>query len=343
MICTSASVVIDQRLKGEYNEVTRRDYIVFDEADQLPDAAELQVSCEIGESQIKELGIEVESAKQAATEILKKRNLEPEVKAAALMILEAIDEPAWFYKAGITDDGGIKLHHKMPGRLLKRIANRNEVAFISATLSINGSFDDFKRSLGIQNQSHLSTIVEPIKHGNLHFSVAAVGVDTPEWFDSIKRTVEQAKEKVLVVTPSHELAAQLGKMIPGSTVRESTETANQAIVHMGNSKVLIAAGVWAGLDTPIQWESIVVPRIPYERPVNLDGHIESSFLDSRNTAIRRMRQVIGRGLRSPQAECTIYILDDRYKKIESFIPKRFNRDWREKKLLMVFLKGGGAM
>jgi 5-methylcytosine-specific restriction endonuclease McrA len=99
---------------------------------------------------------------------------------------------------------------------------------------------------------------------------------------------------------------------------------------MGDAETLIAAGAWAGLDTPVAWSSIVVPRIPYERPVVLDDQIESSFLHTRNTAIRRMRQVIGRGLRTPEARCEIYILDGRYKDVESFIPHRFQQQWKDK-------------
>ena len=223
------------------------------------------------------------------------------------MILEAIDEPAWYHRAGVTDDGGIMLFHKLPGRLLKRIANHNEVAFVSATLTVGDRFDDFKRALGIQKQSDLSSIIEPQRHGQLTFVVAEAEVDTPEWLGLTQATIKQAAGTgtVLVVTPSHALAEALGKLVDGATVRGSTETATEAAARMGDSRVLIAAGAWAGLDTPTPWKSIVVPRVPYERPVVLDGEVESSFLDTRNTAVRRLRQVIGRGLRTPDASCTI--------------------------------------
>jgi len=334
LVCTSASVIIDQRLSGGYNGSTLRDYILFDEADQLPDAAALQSDCEITADQLKDLGIVAQSAQQAARAVINKESSEPEVKAAAMLILEAIDEPAWYQSTGLTEEGGIMLYHKLPGRLLKRTANRKDAAFVSATLSINGKFDDFKRSLGISAQSELSSILEPIRHGQLKFEVSDVEINTPEWSSLIKRTVEQAAQqgKVLVATPSNELAMTLGHLIASATVR-TDETTGEAAARMGNSNVLIAAGAWAGLDTPIQWHSIVVPRIPYERPIKLDGHLESSFLDSRNTAVRRMRQVIGRGLRSPSATCTVYILDSRYKNIEAFIPNRFRTDWAGKRFL----------
>ena len=333
MLCTSASVIIDQRLGGEYNGVLSRDHIIFDEADQLPDAAALQSDYEITAQQFKDLKIKVETAQQAAQEVLKRKDLEPEVKAAALIILEAIQEPAWYHSAGVTDDGGVMLFHKMPGRLLKRVANRKSVSFISATLSIADKFDDFKRALGIQKESSLSQILEPIHHGNLRFHASDVQVNSPEWIDLIQRTVLNAQPPVLVVTPSHQLAQTLGVLIPTAVVRATSETSSQAAARLDDARVLIAAGAWAGLDTPIQWASIVIPRIPYERPVVLDGQHESSFLDTRNTALRRMRQVIGRGLRSPEAHCEIYVLDGRYKNIEAFVPKRFRSGWASKQFL----------
>jgi predicted HNH restriction endonuclease len=42
-----------------------------------------------------------------------------------------------------------------------------------------------------------------------------------------------------------------------------------------------------------------------------------------------MRQVVGRGLRSPDAICAIYILDERYQKLGNFLPDRFSKCWVE--------------
>jgi Rad3-related DNA helicase len=339
MLCTSASVIIDQRLKGEYNGVIHRGFIVFDEADQLPEAAALQSDCEVTANDFKELGIKVDSAEQAATEVLSKKDVPQEIKAAALMILEAIDEPAWFHKAGKTDDGGAMLYHRMPGRLLKRLSNQSNVAFISATLSIGGKFDDFKRSMGIAEESHLSTVIEPLNHGSLTFHVSDKAVDDYDWLSTVVSTINSAKKPCLVITPSHSLAESIGSLLTNVTVRQKgkdgapSETTSDAAKRMGLTDTLVAAGAWAGLDTPIQWKSIVVPRIPYERPIVLDDQIESSFLHTRNTAIRRMRQVIGRGLRTPDACCDIYIIDKRFSNVESFIPQRFKSDWQSKNYL----------
>lgn len=338
MLCTSAAVIIDQQLRGGYNGATLRDYLVFDEADQLPNAAALQSDCTINAAQLQALGIQADHAAQAVTKVLQQQGLEPEVRATALLMQEAMDAPARFYKVGLTEDGGVALYHKMPGRLLKRTANLSHVAFISATLTVGGRFDDFIRAMGIAKISDLSCAIEPTHHGKLEFEVADVEVYSPEWLLLVQATVTQRQTlgPVLVVTPSHELTEFLGHALPQATVRGKDETASQAAARMGSSQVLIAAGAWAGLDTPIAWTTVVVPRIPYERLVVLDGEVESSFLDTRNTAVRRMRQVAGRGLRSPEAKCKLYVLDGRYSQIAAFVPQRFQGAWSSRG----FIEGG---
>ncbi len=336
MICTAASVIIDQRLGGEYNGSTERDYIIFDEADQLPDMAALQSDFSITADDLKELGLTLTDARSTLNAVLarKARTVEPEIRAAAKVILEALEEPAWFQQAGINDEGSIVLTHKLPGRLLKKISNRNNVAFISATLTIGGKFNDFRNAMGIESESSLSMVIEPQLHGSLDFHVQGFEVETPEWIDAIAELVEQAPKPVLVATTSHDLSVQLGQHIAGATVRGVDESAAEAAARC--SGVLIAAGAWAGLDTPLRWRSIVVPRVPYKKLDVIDGEVTTSYLDGRNTAVRRLRQVIGRGLRTPDAKCSIYILDRRVETLTGFIPERFAGHWASRE----FTEGG---
>ena len=56
----------------------------------------------------------------------------------------------------------------------------------------------------------------------------------------------------------------------------------------------------------------------------------SRYIDVRNTAVRRLRQVIGRGLRSPDARCTVYFLDPRVLKLPAFWPTRFTSAWESR-------------
>jgi Rad3-related DNA helicase len=329
MICTSASVIIDQRLAGEYNGVTGRDYILFDEADQLPAVAALQSDCEILPRDLKELGVSVSSAEETAHAVLARKNVPPEIRAAVKMILEAIEDPAWYHTAGVTDEGGIALYHRLPGRLLKKIANRSNVAFVSATLSVGGSFNDFRGALGIGKQSSLSAMIEPARHGEVVFHLDdSHPVDSAEWLDAVRTAMLDAERPSLVITPSHALAQQLGENLPDATVRKPEETTAEAVQRM-NGELLVAAGAWAGLDTPTRWRSIIIPRIPFPAPTVLDDHIESSYINMRNEAIRRLRQGLGRGLRRPDAVCDMYLFDPRYRTVSGFVPERFGLAWKE--------------
>ena len=58
IICTSASVMLDQMLRGGYNTSTQRDVIIFDEADQLPQAAALRSDTTITASEQRHLGLD---------------------------------------------------------------------------------------------------------------------------------------------------------------------------------------------------------------------------------------------------------------------------------------------
>ena len=212
MLCTSASVIIDQRLSGAYNGVTKRDYLLFDEADQLPDAAALQSDVTIDHQTLKELSITAVTAQQAAEELLNKRDVEPEDRVKAKIILEAIAEPFWFISVGLDEDESVVLYHKMPGRLLKRIANKPNSAFVSATMTIGDKYDEFRSAMGIDAISRHSSVIEPSAHGALTFSIhQADEVYSAEWVDAVADTISKAAKPCLCrATP-----------VRGSSLRES--------------------------------------------------------------------------------------------------------------------------
>ena len=327
MICTAASVIIDQRLGGEYNGVTTdRDYILFDEADQLPDMAALQSDFNITAHDLTVLNIKLTTAMETVDAIINKppRVVEPEVRAAAKVIAEALAEPVWYQTAGIDDDGGIVLTHKLPGRLLKKVSNRPNVAFVSATLSIGGKFNDFRHVMGIGDVSRFSSIIEPLRHGELTVTVHRLDIESPEWLPTVVDAIKSAPRPCLVVTPSHALTEQLSALLPDAIARSVDEKIAELAHLVGKDGALIAAGAWAGLDTPVAWACVIVPRVPFGAPIVVDGEITTSYLDARNTAVRRLRQVAGRGLRAPDAVCTVVILDSRAATLPRWVPERFD-------------------
>ena len=78
---------------------------------------------------------------------------------------------------------------------------------------------------------------------------------------------------------------------------------------------LISPAAWAGVDGT--FDNIVIPRLPFPAPddeaVKAFGIDPScAFLDARADVARRVRQAIGRGMRSQQQGCVVWILDPRF-------------------------------
>ena len=55
----------------------------------------------------------------------------------------------------------------------------------------------------------------------------------------------------------------------------------------------------------------------------------SSFIDSKNAASRRLKQVFGRGLRTPDAECSIILCDPRIDRFTKIAPTKFQKTYFE--------------
>ena len=310
LICTHAAALIDVLADGLLLGLSERQMIVFDEADQLPSAASLQRDWTL-------------PAGLALDEAL--RSDDVEARAAARAISKAQERPAWYKKVGRDEDGNHCLVHQLPARMLRPLFDHPRLAFISATLSIGGSFDDFRRALGLRDTAAESTIVEPRHHGTLKIVSARLDFEADDFLDRAAAHIAQLEGPALVITTSHDDAAALGERLPAATVRaKPPETTGEAAARMSGS-TLIAAGAWAGLDTPIRWEHVVMLKVPYERPTALDGHEVTRYIDSRNAALRRFRQGIARGLRTPEAECVLHLLDSRFERPEfkAAMPARF--------------------
>lgn len=338
LLCTAASVLIDQQLSGEYNGVTRREYLLFDEADQLPDLAALQANLAIPAEELTRLKLRglAPDATVSALLALPPRKVGAELRAVARVIRDVLENPVPYCHVGVDEEGGLALKHKLPGRLLKKISNRPNVAFVSATLSICGKFTDFQRAMGIEAIDDRSALIEPANHGTLSFFQDRHEIDSEAWISAILEAAATAARPTLIVTPSHLLAKRISAMLPNAVLREETETTSDAAARVAEDGVLIAAAAWAGLDTPLRWRSIIIPQVPYPQLQTINGEVVTPYLDSRNSAVRRLKQVLGRGLRTPDAECEIYILDERVGNLNGFIPERFRAGWEARE----WLEGG---
>ena len=309
LICTHAAALIDVLADGLLLGLAERQLVVFDEADQLPSAASLQRDWALP------AGLQLDDAL---------RSDEVEIRAAARAISKAIERPAWYKKVGRDEDGDLRLVHQLPARMLRPLFDHPRLSFISATLSISGSLDDFRRALGLRDVAAESMIIEPRHHGTLTIRSMKMNVEADDFLDRAAAHIAQLEGPALVITTSHADAAALGGRLPGVTVRGQEETVGEAAARMGGL-TLVAAGAWAGLDTPIRWEHVVMLKVPYERPTALDGHEVTRYVDSRNVALRRFRQGLARGLRTPDAECVLHLLDSRFERPEfkAAVPARF--------------------
>jgi Rad3-related DNA helicase len=341
LICTHQAALIDVLADGALLGLKGRHAILFDETDQLPDAAALRFDCAIDACTFDALGVKPgTSHRQTVAAVLKAlpRHLpaldEPAaLQAACRAIMDALEDPVWYQSVGMDEDGALRLVHRLPARVLKRLLAHPRLVFVSATLTVNGSFDDFKRALGLQDTSPWSAAIEPLRHGQMDIVSEAWDKDAPDHLAKVAAHVATLQGAVLVIVTSHEDAALLGAMIAGATLRgidEATgqlESTGQAAARMMASAghMLVAAGAWAGLDTPIRWRHVVMPKAPYGPPTVLDDHEVSRYVDSRNTAVRRFRQGLARGLRTPDAVCTLHLLDGRFDRAEFVraLPVRF--------------------
>jgi Rad3-related DNA helicase len=309
LVCTHMAALIDVLADGLLLGLDERNLIIFDEADQLPSAASLQRDWSLP------AGMTLDEA-TASDEV--------ETRAAASAITKAIESPKWYKKVGTNEDGALRLVHDLPARMLRPLFDHQRLAFVSATLSINGSFDDFKRALGLRDVAPASTIIEPKHHGKLQLVSAGLDAQAVDFHDKAARHIAKLEGPTLVIATSHADAESLGQRVAGATVRTESESVGQAAARLTGS-VLIAAGAWAGLDTPIRWEHVVMLKVPYAAPTVLDGHEVTRYSDSRNAALRRFRQGLARGLRTPDAECVLHLLDARFERPEfkAAMPTRF--------------------
>ena len=337
LVCTHQAALIDVLADGAVLGLKDRHAVLFDEADQLPDAAALRFDCAIDAFTLDVLGVRPgANHRQTVEDVLKalprhEADLdEPAaVRAACRGLLDALNEPVWYQSVGLDEDGALRLAHKLPARVLKRLLAHPRLIFVSATLTVNGSFSDFSNALGLQQTSPWTTAIEPARHGQLDIVCEDWDKEAPDHFAKVAAHVATLEGAVLVIATSHDDAATLGRLLPGATVRGLDETTGEAAARMSGN-VLVAAGAWAGLDTPIRWRHVVMPKAPYGPPTILDEHEVSRYVDSRNTAVRRFRQGLARGLRTPEAVCTLHLLDGRFSRPEfvKALPARFEPAYR---------------
>ncbi|MBC7618772.1 MAG: DEAD/DEAH box helicase [Candidatus Saccharibacteria bacterium] len=325
LVLTHAGAFIDSFMPG-YADLRSRDVLLFDEADLLADAADLRSTFCIDRSALEDCAAEDLGYLEAAIKVKKLAEAD-EDRAAASAIIYALKNPAWYREVGKEESGALTLKHRMPGRMLKRlITDSPRCIFTSGTLQVSGRFDYFVKTLGLQAIAPESRHIDPVKHGTLDVELAPDPMTAAE----MASRISAAQRPVLVLTTSHATTAELGSLCHGATARLPGEPLSDALSRCPNDGIFIAAGAWSGLDDPrLRWKTVVIPKTPYLRPTILDDKPVSRYLDSKVVALRRTNQGLHRGLRTPNAHCTLLLLDPRSGRDElrEAIPARFKVSW----------------
>lgn len=194
-----------------------------------------------------------------------------------------------------------------------------------------------------------STSLSPDKFGKMRFMLADRNVpkpgggedeeeeSNPEWIAYSAQGIVAAKERggrSLVLLPSYrdtasiatkarELGVDLLEHKPGTRLADYLKA-----FRADPNAVLITPGGWEGLDLPGLLKHVIIPRVPFPM---LDSARNRALLDAfalrgidENKAMRilftyysadtrrRLRQGIGRGIRSFQDDVTLWVLDPRF-------------------------------
>ena len=312
LVVTHAAAMIDS-LSAGYADLRKRDVILFDEADLLADAGDLRTAFTISEATLAVCGVNGKDARQAAERFLA-RATEPEDKAAARAALRALDRPAWYRAAGFDNEGALVLRHRLPGRMLVPfVRDAPRSTFVSGTLQVNNRFDYFVRSIGLKKIDPASRHKDPVQHGSLTVEIAREEMMHAD----MAQRIALAERPVLVITISHADAAAIGALLNGAAVRGEGELLADALARCTDDGILLAAGVWTGLDEPrLRWRTVVMPKVPYGPPITVNGEQITHYADSRATALRRICQGLHRGLRTADARCALLLLDKRFARPE---------------------------
>lgn len=325
LVVTHAAAFIDS-FSPDYAGLRSRDVVLFDEADLLADAADLRSTFSISAETLKACGAVGQGPEPAAQRVLAKTD-DPEDRGAAAAILHALANPVWYKAVGYEEDGSLSLKHRMPGRMLRRLVVQvPRSIFTSGTLQVSGRFDYFVKSIGLTAIAPESRHIDPDHHGELVVELTSDELSIEE----MATQIAQAQRPVLVLTASHDMTTSLGGQLPDAIARARGEPLADAVARCPDDGILIAAGAWSGLDAPrLRWKTVVIPKTPYGAPAVLDGQHVNHYIDSQVVAIRRTNQGLHRGLRTPDAHCTLLLLDPRSGSyaLRAAIPARFRVDW----------------
>ncbi len=239
------------------------------------------------------------------------------------------------------------------------------------------SFGDFLRALGAapgwaNYASARSTTLEPPSFGSMSFVLASRKVSAPfrdtedgegveldpAWLDYVRVGVREAMSRggrVLVLAASYADAQAIGERVEDALVhRKGLSLAPLLEAYRAtDGAVLVTPTAWTGVSLPGLVDHLVIPRVPFGAPDQARDEVMLRALTARGRseeearwiiraeaqreAKRRLRQGIGRGIRTASDRCCLWILDPRFP-----LPEKIVRD-RRRRLGQGLAKGRGSL
>lgn len=152
------------------------------------------------------------------------------------------------------------------------------------------------------------------------------------------------KGRTLVLTTSYadtEALAELLGDAAGLFVHKKGKPLNAYLNDFKETEnaILITPGAWEGLDMPGLIKNLVITRMPFPRPNSIENqlrvlagtHPEAKYnvndairMESQSQTVRRLKQGIGRGIRSKDDSVVVWIADPRFPRVvgdKSAVPR----------------------
>lgn len=269
-----------------------------------------------------------------------------QLKADFLYLTSALTEDHVFWAEGNVIKGWAKLCG-VPldvGSLLSDMWERCDGAavFTSATLSIAGSFEYFKRTTGLARHE-ARTVSEIFKSPfGAHQSIAgairsAPDVDTPGYSAYVAQVIVDLhvafSRNILVLFTANSLLSAVYQLLRGNTLVDKGNLLAQGVSgsrqiildEFRKSSRMILLGTdsfWEGIDVPGEaCEMVIIPRLPFPVPTHpltqaIARRVEekegdSFFSYSIPEAVIRFRQGCGRLIRTSTDRGALLVLDNR--------------------------------
>jgi ATP-dependent DNA helicase DinG len=231
------------------------------------------------------------------------------------------------------------LQAREPGRLLKRIwdeagAKAGATVLTSATLAVPGfnrtpNFQNIRSSIGLLQDKEslihadLCTAIHPAQFGTLkaRFAhprapapcVSADGTISRDFLRYCAEVIREARssgKRVLVLAPAYSDIPQLADMIPGALLHHIGAPLKPLLEAYESKQdaCLITPAGWVGLDLPGLVPNLVIARLPFP-PRSQES--PDPFSASLGAMLIKLSQGVGRAIRRPEDEATLWFADPR--------------------------------